>query len=144
MRNYNILSTLILINLQNKFVYSSLPGSSFLHYLPKFAQIHVHWAGDAIQPSHPLLSPSPSSIFCSIRGFSNKQDLHIRWPNYWSFRFSISPSNEYSRLISFRTDWFDLAVLLGRLSRVFSSTTVQKHQFFGAQPSLWSNSHIHT
>ena len=83
--------------------------------------------------------------FPSIRDFSNKSARRIRWPKYWTLNFSISPSNEYLRLISFRTDWFDLlAVLLGRLSRVFSSTTVQKHQFFGAQPSLQSNSLICT
>ena len=103
-----------------------------------------------------LMTPSNHLIFChllpflpfnfpSIRVFSNELAHCIRWPKYWSFSFSISPSNEYSRLISFRTDWFDLlAVFLGRLSRVFSSTTVPKHQFFGAQPSLWSNSHTCT
>ena len=83
------------------------------------------------------------SIFRSIRVFSNELALRIRWPKYWSFRFSISPSNEYSGLISFRMDWLDLLAVLG-LSRVFSNTTVQKHQFFGAQPSSQSNSHIHT
>ena len=66
--------------------------------------------------------------------------LHIRWPKYWIFIFSISPSNEYSGLISFRIDWFDLFAVQG-LSRVFSNITVQKHQFFGAQLSLWSNWH---
>ena len=79
---------------------------------------------------HPLLLPP--SIFPSIRIFSNKSVLCIRWPKYWSFSFSISPSNEYSRLTSFRMDWFDLLAL----SRVFANTTVQKHQFFGAQLSL--------
>ena len=70
--------------------------------LPEFTQTHFHWVGDAIQPSHPLspLSPPPS-IFPSIRVFSNESVLHIRWPKYWSFSFSISPSNEYSGLISF-------------------------------------------
>ena len=87
-----------------------------------------------------LLLPS---VFPSIRVFSNVSVLHIRWPKYWSFNFNISPSNVYSGLISFRTDWFDLLTSKG-LSRVFSNTTVQKHQFFGAQLSLWSNSHIHT
>ena len=86
-----------------------------------------------------LLLPS---IFLSIRGFSNKSVLHIRWPKYWSFSFSISTSNEYSGLISFRMDWSDLLAVQGTL-RVFSNTTVQKHQCFGAQFSLWSNSHIH-
>ena len=88
----------------------------------------------------PLLLPS--SIFPSIRGFSYESVLHIRWPKYWSFSFSISPSNEYSGLISFMMDWLDLLQSKG-LSRVFSNTTVQKHQFFSAQLSLWSNSHTH-
>ena len=87
-----------------------------------------------------LLLPS---IFLSISVFSYDLALHIRWPTYWSFKFSISPSNEYSGLISFRIDWFDLLAVRG-VSRVFPNTTVQKHQFFGAQPSVWSNSHIHT
>ena len=88
---------------------------------------------------HPLLLPS---IFPSIRVFSNESVLHIRCPKCWNFSFSISPSNEYSVLISFRIDWFDLQSR--GLSRVFSNTTVRKHQFFGTQPSLWANSHIHT
>ena len=86
----------------------------------------------------------PPSIFPNIRVFSNESVLHIRWRKYWSFSFSISPSNEYSGLISFRIDWLDLLPVQGTLSRVFSNTTVQKHQFFGAQLSLQSNSHIHT
>ena len=89
----------------------------------------------------PLLLPA--SILPSIRVFSNDSVLHIRWPKYWSFSFSISLSNEYSGLISFRMDLLDLLAVKG-LSRVFSNTTVQKHQFFGAQPSSQSNSHIHT
>ena len=87
-----------------------------------------------------LLLPS---IFPSITVFSNESVLHIRWPKYWSCSFSISPSNEYSGLISFRIDWFDL-LAVQRLSRVFSNTTVQKHQFFSTRLSLESNSHIHT
>ena len=83
------------------------------------------------------------SIFPSIKDFSNELAVCIRWPKYWSFSFSISPSSEYSGLISFRMDWFDLLAVQG-LSRVFSSTTVLKHQFFGSQSSLWSNSHIRT
>ena len=90
---------------------------------------------------HPLLPPS---IFPSIRVFSNELVLCLRWPKYWSFSFIISPSNEYSGLISFRMDWLDLLAVQGTLSNVFSNTTVQKHQFFGAQISLWSNSHIGT
>ena len=79
---------------------------------------------------HPLLLPP--SIFPSIRVFPNESVVHIRWPEYWSFTFNISSSNEYSRLISFRMDWLDL---LAVFSRVFSNTTVQKQQFFSAQLS---------
>ena len=84
-----------------------------------------------------LLLPS---IFPSIRVFSSESALCIRWQKFWSF--SISPSNEYSGLISFRIDWLDLLAVQGTLSRDFSNTTVQKHQFFGTQLSLQSNSHI--
>ena len=89
---------------------------------------------------HPFLLPS---IFPSIRVFSSEPALCIRWSNYWSFRFGISPSNEYSGLISFRMDWL-ISFLSKGFSRVFSNTTIQKHPFSGAQPSLWSNSHICT
>ena len=73
----------------------STPGFPVLHYLSESAWTHVHWVGHAIQPSHPLSSPSPpGSIFPRIRVFSNESVLHIRWPKYWSLTFSISPSNE--------------------------------------------------
>ena len=89
----------------------SMPAFPVFHYLPEFTQAHVHWIGDAIQPSHPLSSPSPpTSIFPIIRIFSNESALCIWWPKYWSFSFSLRPYNEYSGLISFRTDWFDLSV----------------------------------
>ena len=87
-----------------------------------------------------LLLPS---IFLRIKVFSNELALHIIWPKYWNFSFSISPSHEYSGLISFRIDWYDLFAVQGSL-RVFSNTTIQKYQFFGPQPSLHSKSHIHT
>ena len=90
---------------------------------------------------HPfLLLPS---IFPRIRVFSNESVLHFRWPKYRSFSFSISPSNEYSGLISFRIDWFDLLAVQGTLKSRLQHY-IQKDQLFGAQPSLWSNSHIHT
>ena len=89
----------------------------------------------------PLLLPP--SIFTSIRVFSNESVLRIRWPKCWSFSFSISSSNKYSGLISFRMDLLDLLQSKG-LSRVFSNTTLQKHQFFGTQLSLQSNFQIHT
>ena len=90
---------------------------------------------------HPLLLLP--LIFSSIRVFSNESALRIRWPKYWSFSFNINPSNENPGLISFRVDWLDPLVGQG-LSRVFSNTTVQRHQFFGSQLSLESRSHIHT
>ena len=96
--------------------------------------------------NHLILWPPlllPPSIFPSIRVFSNESALRIGWPKYWSFSFSISPSNEYSELIFFRVDRFGLLAIQETL-RVFSSTTVQKHQCFSAQPSFWSNSHICT
>ena len=91
-------------------------GFPVLHHLLKLAQTHVHWVGDAIKPSHPLSSPyPPASIFPSIRVFSSESALCIRWPNYWSFGFSISPSNEYSELISFRVDSLYLLAVQGTL-----------------------------
>ena len=94
----------------------STPGFPVFYYLPQYAQIHVHWVDDSIQPSHPLLPLFlQPSIFTSIRVFSNESVLCIRSPKYWSFRFSISPSNEYSGLISFKIDWFDLFALQGTL-----------------------------
>ena len=95
---------------------------------------------ESVMPSNHLILCRPLllllSIFPSIRVFSNESVLYIRWSKYWNFGFSISPSKEYSRLIFFRIDWLDLLQSMG-LSRVFSKTTVQKHQFFGTQPSLW-------
>ena len=90
-----------------------MPGLPVHHQLPECTQTHVHWVGDAIQPSRPLPSPSPPAL--NIRVFSNESALHIRWPKYWNFSFSISPSNEYSGLISFRMDWLDLLVVQGTL-----------------------------
>ena len=94
----------------------SMPGFPVYHQLLKLAQTHVYQVGDAIQPSHPLLSSVLlPSIFPSIRVFSCESVLPIRWPKYWSSSFSISPSNEYSGLISFRIDWFDLLAVQGTL-----------------------------
>ena len=91
----------------------SMPGFPVHHQLPNLAQTHFHWVGDAIQPSHTLSSPSP--VLSNIKVFSNKSVLCISWPKYYSFSFSISPSNEYSGLISFWIDWFDLLVVQGTL-----------------------------
>ena len=109
------------------------PGFPVLHCLPELAQTHVHGDGEAIQPSHPLSSPSPPVfVFPRIRVFSNESVLRIRWSNYWSFSFSIRPSSEYSRLISLGQAGLIPLQSKGP-SRVFSNTTVQKHQTFGAQ-----------
>ena len=122
----------------------SIAGFPVHHYLPEFAQTHVHWVSDAIQPSYPLSPPSPPALnIPRIRVFSNEWALRIRWPKYWNFSFSISASNEYSGLIFSRIDCV-ISLQSKGLSRVFSRTTVQKHQFFGAQTSLWSNSHLCT
>ena len=121
----------------------STPGLPVHHQLLellKFMSI------ESVMPSNHLILCCPllllPSIFPSIRIFSNESALCIRWPKYWNFSFSINPSNEHSGLISFKMDWLDLLAVQGTL-RVFSNTTVQKHQFFGTQLSSQSNSHIH-
>ena len=117
--------------------------------MPELDQTHVHSVGDAIQPSHPLLSPSPlASVFPNIRIFSNESVLCISWPKNWSFSFSISLSSEYSGLISFRIDWLDLLAVQGTLRGLLqyhsSKASIVRHSaFFMVQlsRSLWSNSH---
>ena len=117
----------------------SMPGLPVHHQLPEMTQTHVHRVSDAIQPSHPisslLLLPS---IFPSIRVFSNESALRMRWPKYWSYSFSISPSNEHSGLISFRMDCLDLLSVQGTLKE--SSPTPQ----FKSINSSALSSHIHT
>ena len=94
----------------------STPGLPVHHQLLELTQTHVHWVSDAIQPSHPLSPPSPPTFNLSQhQGLFQESVLHIRWPKYWSFSFSISPSNEYSGLISFRMDWLDLFAVQGTL-----------------------------
>ena len=124
----------------NPMDYSTQASRSFTNYwsLLKFMFIKSVMPYNHLILCHPLLLP-PSS-FPSIRVFSNESVVHIRWPMYWSFSFSISPSNEYSALLSFRIDWLDLLAIKG-LWRVFSTTTVQKHPFLTAQlyaPTLTS------
>ena len=103
------------------------------HQLPETTQVHVHSVGDAIQSSHPLSSPSPPAFNLSQnQGFSSESAIRIRWPKCWSFSFSISPSMNIQDW--FPSEWTGWISLLSKgLSRVFSNTTVQKHQFFGAQ-----------
>ena len=101
---------------------------------------------ESVMPSNHLILCRPllflPSVFPSIRTFSSESTLHIRWPEYWSFSFSISPFNEYLGLISLGLTGL-ISLLSKGLSTVFSNTTIQKHQFCGSQPSLRSNSHIH-
>ena len=126
----------------------SIPGFPGLHHLLEFVQTHVHQVGDAIHYlilCRPLLLPS---IFPSIRVFSNESALPIRWPKYWSFSFSISPSNEYSVLISFRTDWFDLLAVQETLKSLqhhsLKASILQCSAFFTVQLShLYSAIPIH-
>ena len=121
----------------------STPGLPVHHQLLEFTKTHVHWVND-LQPSHPLLSPSPPAFnLAQHQGLfqASGSVFSIRWPKYWSFSFRFSLSNDASKMISFRTGWISLQSK--GLSRVFSNTTVQKHQFFGAQLSSQSNSHIH-
>ena len=112
----------------------SMPGLPVHHQLPEYTHTYAHWVGDAIQPSHPLLSPSPPAFNLSQHQvFSNESALRIRWPKYWSFSFSNSPlrvhcwsSNEHPGLISFTMDWLDLLAVQGTLKSLLQ----QKHQFF--------------
>ena len=117
------------------------PGFAVLHHLPEFAQTHVHWVGNAIQPSHALSSPSPPAFNLSLHQlFPNESALHINWPMYWSFSFSICPSNEYSGLISFRIDWFDVLAVQGTLKSLLQhqnlkASTLRHTAFFVIQLS---------
>ena len=122
----------------------STPGLPVHHQLPEFTQTHVHWVGDAIQPSHPRSSPFPlAPIPSSIRVFSNESTLCMRWlSNGVSALASVLPKNTQDWSPLEWTGWISLHSK--GLSRVFSNTTVQKHQFFSAQLSSQSNSHIHT
>ena len=118
----------------------STPGLPVHHQLPEFTQTHVHRVGDAIQPSHPLLFPFPPAPNPpSIRVFFSESTLHIRWPKYWSFSFSIIPSKEIPGLISFRIDWLDLLAVQGTLKnlqhRSSKVSILQRSAFLTVQPS---------
>ena len=109
----------------------STPGFPVIHCLLEFAQTHVHWVGDAIQPSHPLSSPSPPAFNLSQhQGLFHESVICIRWPKYWSFSLSISLSNEYSGLISFRIDWVDLLAVQG----TFKSLLTPQFKSFNSLP----------
>ena len=118
----------------------STPGLPVHHQLPEFTRTHIHQVGDAIQPSHHqsllLLPPIP----LSIRVFLNESTLRMRWPKYWSFSFSIIPSKEHPRLISFRTDWLDLLAVQGTLKSPLQhhsskASILQRSAFFTVQLS---------
>ena len=119
----------------------STPGFPVHHQLPEFAQTHVHRVGDAIQPSHLLSSPSPPTFNHSQhRVLSDESVLCIRWPKYWRFSFSISPSNKYSGLISFRMDWLNLLAVQGTLKsllqhRSWEALILRRSAFFTVQLS---------
>ena len=103
------------------------------HQIPEFTQTHVHQVGDAIQPSHPLSSPYPPTLNLSQHQGLFQGVFHIRWSKYWSFSFSISPSNEYSELISFRIDWFHLLAVQGTLKSL-----LKHHRFKNINSSVFS------
>ena len=122
----------------------SMPGLPVLYIswsLLKFISIESVMLSNHLILCHPLLLLP--SVFPSMWVFSNELTLQIRWPKYWSFNFSITPSNEYSELISFRIDWFAFLAVQGTLKSLLQHHN-SKASIFGAQPSLWSNSHIHT
>ena len=113
----------------------STPGRPVQHQLPEPTQTHVHWVGDAIQPSHLLSSPSPPALnLSSITVFSNESALRIRWPKYWSFSFNIRPSSEHPGLIYFRMDWLDLLAVQGTLKSLLqhhsSKASILRHSSF--------------
>ena len=118
----------------------STPGLPVHHQLPEFTQTHVHWVGDAIQPSHLLSSPSPPAPNPSQdQSLSNESTLRMRWPNYWSFSFSIIPSKEIPELI-FRMDWLDLLAVQGTLKSLLQhhslkASILQRSAFFTVQLS---------
>ena len=121
------------------------PGFPVHHQLPEVDQTHIHRVGDAIQLSHQLLSPSPCAFnLSSIRVFSSESVLCIRWPKYWSFSYSINSCNEYSGLISFRTDWFDLLAVQRTLKSLFQyhsskASIFQCSAFFIVQLFCWQS-----
>ena len=122
----------------------STPGLPVYHQLLEFTQTHVHRVSDAIQPSHPLLSPSPPAFNLSQhQGLFKSVSSSHRWPKYWRFSFKISPSNEHPGPISFRMDWLDLLTVQGTLKSLLQLHS-SKYQSFCAQLSSQSNSHIHT
>ena len=129
----------------------SMPGLPVHHQPPEFTQTHIHQVGDAIPPSHPLSSPfPPAPIPPSIRVFSKKSTLRMRWPKYWSFSFSIIPSKRHPGLISFRMDWLDLLAVQGTLKSLLQHHSLKASvlwcsAFFTVQlshPYIWGYTSI--
>ena len=140
-------SCLTLCNPMNR----STPGLPVHHQLLESTQTNAHWVTDAIQPSHPLSSPSPPTFNLSQhQGLSQWAALHIRWPKFWSFSFSISPSNEHPGLISFRMDWLDLLAVQGTLVSLLQhhsskASILRRSAFFIVQFShdyLWLHDYL--
>ena len=122
----------------------STPGLPVHHKPPEFTQTHVHRVSNAIQPSHPLSSLLLLPLIPpSIRIFSNESTLRMRWPKYWSFSFSVSPSKEHPGLISFRMDWLGLLAVQGTLKSLLQHHS-SKASILSTQLSSQPNSHIHT
>ena len=123
----------------------STPGLPVHHQLPEFTQTHVHRVGDAIQPSHPLSSPSPNPNPSQHQSLSNESTLRMRWPKYWSFSFSIIPSKEIPGLMSFGMDWLDLLAVQGTLRSLLQNhsskaSILRRSAFFTVSTFLKSNS----
>ena len=118
----------------------SIPDLPVHHQLSEFTQTHVHRVSDAIQPSHPLSSPSlPAPNPSKYQGLSKESTLCMKWPKYWSFSLSINPSNEHPGLVSFRMEWLDVHAVQGTLKIL-----PQHHSSKASQPSSQSSCHIHT
>ena len=121
----------------------SRPGLPVHHQLSEFTHTHVHRVGDAIQATHPLSFPSPPApIPPSIRVFSNESTLSMRWPKYWSFSFSISPSNEHPGLISLRMDWLDLLAVQGTLKNLCQHHSSKVSIFWRSAFFMVQRSHL--
>ena len=122
----------------------STPGFLVLNHFPEFAQTHVHRVSDAIQPSHPLSPPSPPAYSLSQhQGISSESLLHVRWPKYWSFSFNVSPSNEYSGLISFRIDLFHLLAVQGTLKSLLQHHCLKASILWCSVFFMVQLSHLH-
>ena len=142
----------MIVQFSHSVISDSLQPHESQHTRPPFPSptpgVHPIMSIKSVMPSSHLILCRPlvllPPILPSIRVFYNESTLRMSWPKYWSFSFSISPSNEHPGLITFRLDWLDLLAVQGTLKSLLSNTTVQNHQFFSAQLSSPSNFHIHT